>query len=178
MAKFQLILIHLLGHQQEKPWEERLPTAVMMVMHSLGLLQVLVRQMQPGATHQNAEVYMCAFIVDHMRCIYYYYMYNIIYTNTGVTISGIQSGLSILIGSSVTITCTTDSPADSIMLLQDDQPLNETQQSPTILTYTISLVTDSIHQNTFKCEAKLAERTNFSDTAFDMVIISIQGKSR
>ena len=32
------------------------PTAVMMAMHSLGLLQVLVRQMQPGTDHQNAEV--------------------------------------------------------------------------------------------------------------------------
>ncbi len=26
-------------------------------MHSLGLLQVLVRQMKPGAAHQNAEVH-------------------------------------------------------------------------------------------------------------------------
>ncbi len=29
----------------------------MMAMHSLGLLQVLVRKMQPGADHQNAEVH-------------------------------------------------------------------------------------------------------------------------
>ncbi len=32
----------------------------MMAMHSLGLLQVLVRKMQPGAGHQNAEVYACS----------------------------------------------------------------------------------------------------------------------
>ncbi len=31
----------------------------MMAMHALELLQVLVRQMQLGADHRNAEVYMC-----------------------------------------------------------------------------------------------------------------------
>ncbi len=43
----------------------------MMDMHSLGLLQVLVRQMQPGAGHQNAEVdYMCAQDARN-KCILY-----------------------------------------------------------------------------------------------------------
>ncbi|XP_064386521.1 uncharacterized protein LOC135335055 isoform X2 [Halichondria panicea] len=91
----------------------------------------------------------------------------------GVTISGI-TGVPILIGGSVIITCTTDSPADSIMLLQDNQPLHETQQSSTILTYNISLVSDSIYGNTFKCEANLTGRTNSSDIAFNIVTISIE----
>ena len=95
--------------------------------------------------------------------------------NSGVTITGIQSGGPILIGGSVTITCTTDSPADSIMLLQDDQPLYGTHHS-TILLYTISLVSDNIHGNTFKCEALLTGRTSSSDTAFDTVTIFIAGK--
>ena len=34
----------------------------MMAMHSLGLLQVLVRQMQPGADHQNAKVQYIVYI--------------------------------------------------------------------------------------------------------------------
>ena len=98
-------------------------------------------------------------------------------TPTGITITGIQSGVPILIGDSVTITCTTDYPADSIMLLQEDQPLHAAQQSSTtILMYTIPLVSDNIHRNTFKCEALLAERTDPSDTAFDMVTISIECK--
>ncbi len=137
-----------------------------MTMHSLGLLQVLVWQMQPGADHQNAEV--TYIILGMVTCIPY--------TNcTGITIGGIQSGFPILIGDSVTITCTTDSPADSIMLLQDDQPLYGTHQS-TILLYTIPLVSDSIHGNTFKCEALLTGRTSSSDTAFDTVTILIAGK--
>ena len=36
----------------------------MMAMHSLGLLQVLVRQIIPGADHQNAEVHV------HIQCLY------------------------------------------------------------------------------------------------------------
>ncbi len=99
-----------------------------------------------------------------------------IHYNTGVRITGIQSGVPIAIGRSVIITCTTDSLADSIMLLQDGQSLHETHQSTSTLTYTISLVNDSIHGNTFKCEAKLTGRTYSSDTAFFMVTISIQGK--
>ncbi len=98
--------------------------------------------------------------------------------HTGVTITGIQSGVSIFIGGSVTITCTTDSPADSIMLLQDNQPLHGTHQSSTtILMYTIPLVTDSINGNIFKCEAKLTGRTYSSNTASDMVTIFIKSKS-
>ncbi len=140
----------------------------MMAMHSLGLLQVLVRQMQPGADYQNAEVHDIPWWKCNVRTTLII---------TGITITGVQSGMPILIGGSVTINCTTDSPADSIMLLQDDQPLHGTQQSSTtILMYTIPLVTDSINGNTFKCEAKLTERTFSSDTAFDMVTISIQGK--
>ena len=140
----------------------------MMAMHCLGLLQVLVRQMELGANHQNAEVHVhihfIAYIFGHVTCIPY--------INTGVNIG---ADMPILIGGSVTITCTTDSPADSIMLFQDDQPLHGTvMQSTTILTYTISLVSDSIHGNTFKCEALLA---NISDTAFDIVIISLDGKT-
>ncbi len=92
------------------------------------------------------------------------------HTNTGVNISGIQSGVSILIGSSVTITCTTDSPADSIMLLRDDQPFHETQQS-TNLTYAISLVNDSIHGNTFKCVANF-----LGSLAFDNATATIESK--
>ncbi|XP_064386053.1 sushi, von Willebrand factor type A, EGF and pentraxin domain-containing protein 1-like [Halichondria panicea] len=90
----------------------------------------------------------------------------------GITIGGIQSGVSIYIGDSVTITCTTDSPADSVMLLQDDQPLHETN-SQTTLMHNIS-VTDSINGNIFKCEANLTGRTYSSDTTFDMVTISIK----
>ncbi len=97
--------------------------------------------------------------------------------NTGITLTGIQSDVPILIGGSVTITCTTDSPADSIMLLQDDQPLLGTVMQSTILTYTISLVTDNIHRNTFKCEALLTGRTDRSDTAFQSVTVSARGKS-
>ncbi len=64
------------------------------------------------------------------------------------------------------------------MLLQDDQPLHEAQQSPTtVLMYNIPLVTDTIHQNTFKCEAKLTGRTDPSDTAFNMVTVYIESKS-
>ncbi len=96
--------------------------------------------------------------------------------HAGVHITGIQSDVPILIGGSVTITCTTDSPADSIMLLQDDQPRHETNNQTT-LTYNISLVSDSIHRNAFKCEANLTGRTNSSDIAFDIVTISIEGKS-
>ncbi len=148
-------------------------TAVMMAMHSLGMLQVLVRQMQPGADHQNAEVHTGA----HCHCCAHHYMGHTL-TRTGITISGIQSGAPILIGGSVTITCTTDSPADSIMLLQDDEPLHDSSSVINHhLTYTISLVTDSIHRNTFKCEALLTGRIDPSDTAFDMVTISIEGKS-
>ena len=141
----------------------------MMAMHSLGWLQVLVKQVQPGADHQNAEV----------RVHIHHWVHNMHapYSNTGVHIGGIQSGVPILIGGSVTISCTTDSPADSIMLLQDDQPLHEAQQSSTTtLMYTSSFVSDSIHRNTFKCEALLTERTYSSDTAFDMVTISIECK--
>ncbi len=69
--------------------------------------------------------YMCTFIVVHIIIL--------TYTNTGITITGIQSGVPILIGGSVTINCTTDSPADSIMLLQDDQPLHEAHQSSTTI---------------------------------------------
>ncbi len=95
-----------------------------------------------------------------------------IYTNTGITISGIQSGVPILIGGSITITCTTDSPADSIMLFRDDQPLHEIHQSIQTLMHTI-LVTDNIHQNTFKCEANF---TGSSDTAIDQVTATIDSK--
>ena len=84
--------------------------------------------------------------------------------------------MSIYIGDSVTITCTTDSPADSVMLLQDDQPLHETN-SQTTLMHNIS-VTDSIDGNIFKCEANLTGRTYFSDATFDMVTISIKSKSK
>ena len=97
-------------------------------------------------------------------------------THTGIFISVIQSDAPILIGGSVTITCTTDSPADSIMLFQDNEPLHDTINNQTALTYNISLVTDSIHGNIFKCEAKLTERTYFSDIAFGMVTISVEGK--
>ncbi len=90
--------------------------------------------------------------------------------NTGVTIGGIQSGVPILIGGSVTITCTTDFPADSIMLLRDDQPLHEIHQSTKTLMHTI-LVTDNIHQNTFKCEANFA-----GSSAFDQVTATIDSK--
>ncbi len=62
------------------------------------------------------------------------------------------------------------------MLLRDGQAFHETHQS-TILMYTISFVNDSIHQNTFKCEAKLTGRTNSFDTASDSVTISVEGKS-
>ncbi len=85
---------------------------------------------------------------------------------------GIQSGVPILIGSSVTITCTTDSPADSIMLLRDDQPIHGTHQS-TNLTYAISLVNDSIHRNTFKCVANFL---GSFDTAFDSATATIKSK--
>ncbi len=112
--------------------------------------------------------YMWTFSVGHIIIL--------TYTNIGITLTGVQSGVPILIGGSVTITCTTDSPADSIMLLQDDQPLHETNNQ-TALTYNISVVFDSIYKNTFKCEAKLTARTDPADTAFDMIIISIQGKS-
>ncbi len=95
-----------------------------------------------------------------------------IYTNTGITISGIQSGVPILIGGSITITCTTESPADSIMLLRDDQPLHGIHQSIQTLMHTI-LVTDNIHQNTFKCEANF---TGSSDTAVDQVTATIDSK--
>ena len=92
----------------------------------------------------------------------------------GIHITGIQSGEPILIGGSVTITCTTDSPADSIMLLQDDQPKAQ-QLSTTTLMYTIYFVTDSIHGNIFKCEALLTGRTDTSDTAFESLTLSIKG---
>ena len=62
------------------------------------------------------------------------------------------------------------------MLLRDDQPLHGTNNNQTALTYNISLVTDSIHGNIFKCKAMLTERTYFSDIAFDMVTISVKGK--
>ncbi|XP_064386526.1 sushi, von Willebrand factor type A, EGF and pentraxin domain-containing protein 1-like isoform X2 [Halichondria panicea] len=91
----------------------------------------------------------------------------------GIHITGIQSGEPILIGGSVTITCTTDSPADSIMLLQDDQPKAQ-QLSTTTLMYTIYFVTDSIHGNIFKCEALLTGRTDTSDTAFESLTLSIK----
>ncbi len=39
----------------------------MMVMHSLGLLQVLVRQIQRGVDHQNAEVRTC----EHTYIVYW-----------------------------------------------------------------------------------------------------------
>ncbi len=97
-------------------------------------------------------------------------------TRTGIFISVIQSGVPILIGDSVTITCTTDSPADSIMLFQDNEPLYDTNNNQTALTYNISLVTDSIHGNIFKCEANLTGRTYSSDTASDMVTIFVEGK--
>ncbi len=42
----------------------------MMVMHSLGLLQVLVRQMKPGAAHQNAEVSIIQ--IEHMTLVLYH----------------------------------------------------------------------------------------------------------
>ncbi len=139
----------------------------MMAMQSLGWLQVLVRKMQPGADHQNAEV----------RVHIHHWVHNMHapYSNTGIHIGGIQSGEPISFGVSVTITCTTDSPADSIMLLQDDQPLHGTN-SQTTLMYTIS-VTDSIDGNIFKCEANLTGRTYSSNIAFDMVTISIKSKS-
>ncbi len=137
----------------------------MIVTHSLGLLQVLVRQMQPGANHQNAEVHVHICHWPHVR---------IPYSNTGINIS---ADMPILIGASVIINCTTDSPADSITLLQNGRLLHGIHQSSTILTYNISLVTDNIYGNTFKCEAKLTGRTNSSDTVFDMVIISLEGKS-
>ena len=95
-----------------------------------------------------------------------------LYYNTGVHITGIQSGVPILIGGSVTITCTTDSPADSIILLQDDQHLHETRQS-TNLIYTIPLVTDSMHGNIFKCEAYFL---GTSDSAFENVITTVKSK--
>ncbi len=97
----------------------------------------------------------------------------------GITLTGIQAGVSILIGGSVTITCTTGFPADSIMLLQDNQPLHETNSQTTLihsLIHTIS-VTDSIDGNIFKCEANLTGRTYSLDTASDMVIVSIKSKS-
>ena len=62
------------------------------------------------------------------------------------------------------------------MLLQDDQPLHETN-SQTTLMHNIS-VTDSINGNIFKCEANLTGRTYSSDTTFDMVTISIKSKSK
>ncbi len=105
-------------------------------------------------------------IIIHITC-------TVPYTNTGITIAGVP----ILIGGSVTITCTTDSPADSIILLQDDQLLLGTVMQPTILTYTIPLVNDSIHGNTFRCEGLLIGRTNSSNIAFDMVTVSLEGKS-
>ncbi len=64
------------------------------------------------------------------------------------------------------------------MLLRDGRAFHETHQS-TILVYTISFVNDSIHQNTFKCEALLTGRTIDSNTASDSVTvtISVEGKS-
>ena len=153
----------LLGYQQPQHSQGQWPTAVMMAMHSLGVLQVLVRQMQPGADHQNPEVHV------HIQCCAI-----LTYTNTGITIAGIQSGVPILIGDSVTITCTTDSSADSITLLQDGQVLHGTvMQSTTTLTYTISFVSDSIHGNTFKCEANFV---GTSDTAFVNATATIKSK--
>ncbi len=50
----------------------------MMAMHSLGLLQVLVRQMQPGADHQNAEVRVHA------------YAYSVFYINGHTTLTQVS----------------------------------------------------------------------------------------
>ena len=93
--------------------------------------------------------------------------------NTGITLTGIQSGVPILIGGSVTINCTTIFSADSIILLQDNHPLYGTRQSSTILTHNIPLVNDSIHRNTFKCVANFSETP---DTAFDNVTTIIGSK--
>ncbi len=94
------------------------------------------------------------------------------YIRIGVTISGVQSMLTV--GESATINCTTDSPADSIMLLQNNRIVKVTQDGMELM-HTISLLKDSIHGNIFKCVAHLTGRTNNSDTAFDNETVSLIG---
>ncbi len=79
------------------------------------------------------------------------------------------------VGESATIICTTESPADSIMLLQNDRVVNKITQDGMELMHIISLLKDNIHGNTFKCVANLTERTDTSDTAFNSSTISVTG---
>ena len=57
VSLLRLLPMDLLGYQQPQHSQRQSPTAVMMAMHSLAMLQVLVRQMQPGADYKNAEVH-------------------------------------------------------------------------------------------------------------------------
>ena len=77
-------------------------------------------------------------------------------------------------GDSATITCITDSLADSIVLLQNDIVVSH-QVNHSVLTHNISLVNDTNHGDTFKCVANLTGRTHSSDTAFNNITVSVTG---
>ena len=77
-------------------------------------------------------------------------------------------------GDSATITCITDSLADSVVLLQNDNVVS-LQVNQSVLTHNISLVNDTNHGDTFKCVANLTGRESDSDTAFDNKTITVKG---
>lgn len=99
-------------------------------------------------------------------------MQRLLYIHAGVSINVPNEPF--VIGSLVTINCTTDSPADSISLLRDGQLVDDIT-GQVLLVHTIPLVNDSIHNNTFRCEAQLTGRANYSDITFDSVNTTVEG---
>ncbi len=108
-----------------------------------------------------------------IELIYYIQIYSVVFSS-GVNIS-VQSVLRV--GDSATITCITDSPADSIVLLQNNNVVSRQSNKEELvnLTHIISLVNDTNHGDTFKCVANLTGRESDSDTAFDNKTVSVKG---
>ena len=80
---------------------------------------------------------------------------------------------SLIVGESATITCTTKETASSIEWRNGSNQLNiSSSGSATELDYTISLVTDDLQGQIFKCTAVVS---NVTDT--ESVTILVEGKS-
>lgn len=89
----------------------------------------------------------------------------------GVKLLGIRSNTPLNIDNSVQISCRTNIPADYIELSRSNTIVSQVN-SNTVLSYTIPAVNESIHDNTFMCNARLLG-SNVSSS----VVVSVQGIS-
>ena len=85
----------------------------------------------------------------------------------GITITGLESPL--IVGESATISCITNEHASVIVWKSQSSQLN-IDVNVTVLNYTIPLVSDDLHGETFTCTAVVS---NTNDT--ESVMLSVEG---